>query len=360
MSLIENYRISLCEMGFSCITLTGAAYVPRHFEKVVNLDRYWFGHLILCIIDCIPGLGLLALAIERITYGCLVPSYAGRGPNSEDTVESIKLSREGTLHAAYRQGDPAYGKGPFAPLQGERISGAFIPEDWEELLRLNKQFEELYQEARTEEGQKNLKEISERCDALLLKKVALINKQNLPKSDKILALTFFGRIPKNTTLIHASSSRKNLDSILTEGIRKLTSNEQAEGRFGENELGQGLYVSQAGGYAGEGFSHAIALKTTEDIRTIRVPYKGNLLHKSIYKPLALNEDSITTAFTQIELGCKVIQRDGVPPRDEECVIRIPSGLKPTSFLQLQKNEIADKWVELKPIEGPLHPDWTSP
>ena len=246
------------------------------------------------------------------------------------------------------------------PFQSERLKKSFDPKDWEQLLQLNKQLEELYDEARTEQGQKNLKTIYDRNDQLLLQKVALINRQKISKSDKVLALTFSGRIPKNTVLIHASSSVKNLNNILTQGIRQTISKEQAEGRFGENELGQGLYVSQTGGYAGEGFAYALSLQTIKEITTVRVPYKRSLIRQSVYKPLALDEESITMAFTALELGCNVIQRDGVPPRDEECVIRTPTGLKPTYFLQLEQAGVTDKWVHLKGIEGTsLHTTWIS-
>lgn len=88
---VKSYELSFGEAMLATITLTGAPYAMRHKELSVLEDyaEYQIGHRILMVVQCIPGIGLLAAIVERIVV--LVDSLFNKkfDPTSEIETDNI-------------------------------------------------------------------------------------------------------------------------------------------------------------------------------------------------------------------------------------------------------------------------------
>jgi hypothetical protein len=205
----------------------------------------------------------------------------------------------------------------------------------------------------------------ETVDNLIEEKAKLL-KEMFPENPTWRIL-YMGRqcrdgVPPKTQLSHVSSSKDHLISILKDGIRQTLSTEIEETKWGNNELGQGLYVSARGdplgGYAlDDGLRYVLIFETVVRCETYRIPYASDILQKTPFKALSIQLKDIPKGFAEIEREFDIIQREAVFPRDGELVIRNPrQKIKPVGYIDLSVSK------EICPIgdlvsETELHSQW---
>lgn len=233
---------------------------------------------------------------------------------------------------------------PVSSQEAERAKAKFK----EQLTNLNNEIiaiQAQYNEAEKSKNREARTQLTEQYNAKIEQKINLIV-THIPKGpERFIAMTLPGKIAAGTTFYHSTKSTDQIQNILNQGIRTNTtksvetngSNQNAN--FQKPLLGQGLYVSQAGGYAAEGYTTAFIMETTEDVSTIRIEYRDAFLVKETYKLLELTEEDIQEGLTYLEENYPIIQREGLPPREEEVVIHNPKHhFKPTSITRWNDDE----------------------
>jgi hypothetical protein len=181
---------------------------------------------------------------------------------------------------------------------------------------------------------------------------------NVPKGkQRFISMALPGKLLAGATFGHATKNQNAINSILTNGVMVDPS---SASRYADSELGPGLYFSKDMGYAGEDYTKALVVKTTQEIPTIRVEYRTGLLNKSLYKPLELTEKDIQEGLEDLAKTHSIIQREGMPPRDQEFVVLNPSHAF-TPVHTMTWNEEQFKWNQTNQIsitENPnLHAQW---
>lgn len=90
-SHVKGYDLSFGEAMLTAFTLTGAPYAMRHGELSEQQEyaEYKVGHKVLMVVQCIPGVGLLAALVERI-----VVYVASLFKQNENEVKPNELPNE--------------------------------------------------------------------------------------------------------------------------------------------------------------------------------------------------------------------------------------------------------------------------
>lgn len=314
------------------------------------------------------GLLPAAMVAGGLTIGAMFRRII-RGGKPKPPVLKLQAANAGQAHV---------GAGVIKHRNHEQVMRDLPVQVREQLDSFNHQLNVLYDEIRPLDAKKEdlfakkldktpemadvkaaIQQAYQKISALRQAKVFLIAQQvELTGPEKVVALAMPGSIPKGTTFLHATSNIDNLESITTTGIKKTSSREDPSGRFGENLLGRGTYLGIAGGYIGEGYTHALFIETVETVPTIRIPYQSSLQH-STYEPLHLSREDVIEGFALLEDEYTVIQRDREPPGDQECNLRNPLHCFRVIGLAVPDPKDDSKWGTPTPLPNDwrLHDQW---
>jgi hypothetical protein len=63
----NDYHLSKWQKLLCAVTMSNIPFAVRHVELAISEQKkYWFGHIVLAIIECLPGLGIIVSTIEYV------------------------------------------------------------------------------------------------------------------------------------------------------------------------------------------------------------------------------------------------------------------------------------------------------
>lgn len=226
-----------------------------------------------------------------------------------------------------------------------------------EIVKIQKQYADIDRMTADVQGRAKSDQLMSLHNLRVEEKIKLVV-VNVPKGkQRFISMALPGKLPAGATFGHATRNQNAINSILANGVLVDPS---SASRYADSELGPGLYFSKDVGYAGEGYTKALFVKTIQEIPTIRVEYRTALLNKSLYKPLELTEKDIQEGLADLAKTHSIIQREGMPPRDQEFVVLNPSHAF-TPVYTMTWNEGMCTWNQTNQISitenSNLHAQW---